>query len=116
MRPHRTLKILRIRSLPCSLLPFSSGGPCAWHAIAGDCLFALPSRGTALGEDKRQTEEQAAAFAMKAVERDKFRCGGGKHQRIMGGVGVDRGSGARGQCLCASSTASTPCAVSREMW
>src|SRR5260370_38293926 len=102
MRPHRTLKILRIRSLPCSLLPFSSGGPCAWHAIAGDCLFALPSRGTALGEDKRQTEEQAAAFAMKAVERDKFRCGGDKDQKLMGGLGVDTETGAGVQSLSAS--------------
>ena len=36
-----------------------------------------------LPPDKRQTEGQAAAFAIKALEKHKFRCSGNPHHRIM---------------------------------
>jgi hypothetical protein len=36
-----------------------------------------------LPTDKRQTEEQAAAFAIKTLEKHKFRCSGNPHHRIM---------------------------------
>jgi len=37
----------------------------------------------ALPRDKRQTEEQVAAFAVKSLEKHKFRCSGDPHRRIM---------------------------------
>jgi hypothetical protein len=36
-----------------------------------------------LPRDKRQTEEQAEAFAVKSLEKHKFRCSGDPHRRIM---------------------------------
>ena len=33
--------------------------------------------------DKRATEEQAMAFAKKAIEKHEFRCSGDRQQRIM---------------------------------
>jgi hypothetical protein len=36
-----------------------------------------------LPRDKRQTEEQAAAFAEKAIEKHPFRCSGNPRQRVM---------------------------------
>jgi hypothetical protein len=36
-----------------------------------------------LPRDKRQTEEQAAAFALKLLEKHKFRCSGDPHRRIV---------------------------------
>jgi hypothetical protein len=33
--------------------------------------------------DKRQTEEQVAAFAIKAIEKHEFRCSGDRQQRVM---------------------------------
>jgi hypothetical protein len=36
-----------------------------------------------LPRDKRATQEQAAAFAMKAIEKHEFRCSGDRQQRIM---------------------------------
>ena len=33
--------------------------------------------------DKRQTEEQAVAFALKSLEKHKFRCSGDPHRRVM---------------------------------
>jgi hypothetical protein len=49
-----------------------------------DARRAIIREWMSLSQDKRQTEEQAAAFTMKAVERHKFRCSGDKHQKIMG--------------------------------
>jgi hypothetical protein len=37
-----------------------------------------------LPRDKRQTQEQAADFATKALERHKFRCSGDPRQRVIG--------------------------------
>src|SRR5262249_38339771 len=36
-----------------------------------------------LPPDKRQNQEQAATFAIKALEKHKFRCSGNPHYRIM---------------------------------
>jgi hypothetical protein len=36
-----------------------------------------------LPRDKRQTEEQTAAFAKKALEKHQFRCSGDRYQRVM---------------------------------
>jgi hypothetical protein len=36
-----------------------------------------------LPREKRQTEEQAAAFAVKAIEKHRLRCSGDPHQRVM---------------------------------
>jgi hypothetical protein len=36
-----------------------------------------------LPRDKRQTEEQAGAFALKAIEKHQFRCSGDPHRRVM---------------------------------
>ena len=37
----------------------------------------------ALPRDKRQTQEQVAAFAVKSLEKHKFRCSGDPQRRIM---------------------------------
>lgn len=34
--------------------------------------------------DRRQTEEQATAFAVKAIEKHDFPCSGDRQQRVMG--------------------------------
>jgi hypothetical protein len=36
-----------------------------------------------LPRDKRATEEQAAAFATKAIEKHAFPCSGDRRQRVM---------------------------------
>jgi hypothetical protein len=36
-----------------------------------------------LPRDRRQTKEQAAAFALKSLGKHKFRCSGDPHQRIL---------------------------------
>jgi hypothetical protein len=36
-----------------------------------------------LSRENRQTEEQAAAFALKAIEKHDFRCSGNRQRRIM---------------------------------
>jgi len=37
-----------------------------------------------LPPEKRQTAEQATAFALKAIEKHDFRCGGDRQRRVMG--------------------------------
>jgi hypothetical protein len=37
----------------------------------------------ALPQDRRETGDQAAAFAVKALEKHKFRCSGDPRQRVM---------------------------------
>jgi hypothetical protein len=37
----------------------------------------------ALPRDRRETPDQAAAFAVKALEKHKFRCSGEPRQRVM---------------------------------
>ena len=48
-----------------------------------DARRAIIREWMSLPRDKRQTEEQAAAFAMKAIEKQDFRCSGDRHQRVM---------------------------------
>lgn len=36
-----------------------------------------------LPRDKRQTKEQVAAFAVKAIEKHQFRCSGDPRQRVL---------------------------------
>ena len=36
-----------------------------------------------LPRDRRQTKEQASDFALKSLEKHKFRCSGDPHQRIL---------------------------------
>jgi hypothetical protein len=36
-----------------------------------------------LPREKRQTQEQAAAFVLKAIEKHDFRCSGDRQLRIM---------------------------------
>ena len=48
-----------------------------------DARRAIIREWMSLPRDKRQTEEQAAAFAMKAVEKREFSCSGDRPQRVM---------------------------------
>ena len=48
-----------------------------------DARRAIIREWMSLPRDKRQTEEQAAAFSMKAIEKHEFRCSGDRHQRVM---------------------------------
>jgi hypothetical protein len=48
-----------------------------------DTRRAIIREWMSLPRDKRQTEEQAAAFAMKTIEKKEFRCSGDRHQRVM---------------------------------
>ena len=46
-----------------------------------DARRAIIREWMSLPRDKRQTEEQAAAFAIKAIEKHEFRCSGDRQQR-----------------------------------
>jgi hypothetical protein len=48
-----------------------------------DARRAIIREWMSLPRDKRATEEQAAAFAMKAIEKHEFRCSDDRQQRIM---------------------------------
>src|SRR6266849_3199423 len=48
-----------------------------------DARRAIIREWMSLPGDKRATEEQAAAFAMNAIEKHEFRCSGDRQQRIM---------------------------------
>jgi hypothetical protein len=48
-----------------------------------DARRAIIREWMSLPRDKRATEEQARAFAMKAIEKHEFRGSGERQQRIM---------------------------------
>ncbi len=73
-----------------------------------------------LPRDKRATEEQAAAFAMKAIEKHEFRYSGDRRQRIMAWllprIKSRSEPGARAACASGTLQCSAPLQHESKFW